>query len=112
MRFDEEYCLWHLKVGCRYGDWARTFLNKTCGASCANIRVLPIFDLSLPRYDSHHGSFGRGRFDDKATDCRHFCNNVVDVWNTVFFNMLCAWSGCAGPMGTLLRRDLDVKVRI
>jgi hypothetical protein len=52
--------------------------------------VLPIFDLSLPRYDSHHGSFGRGRFDDKATDCRHFCNNVVDVWNTVFFNMLCA----------------------
>ena len=74
----------------RYGDWTRTFLNTTCGGPCAKIRVLPIFDLSLPRFDSHHGSFGRGRFDDKATDCRHFCNNVVDVWNTVFFNMLCS----------------------
>ncbi|CAL8469668.1 g9209 [Coccomyxa elongata] len=72
-----------------YGDWIRTYLNTTCGEPCAKIRVLPIFDLSLARYDSHHGSFGRGRFDDKATDCRHFCNNVVDVWNTVFYNMMC-----------------------
>jgi hypothetical protein len=74
---------------CRYGDWVRTFINTTCGPACENIRVLPIFDLSLPRHDAHHGSFGRGRFDDRSTDCRHFCNPVVDMWNTVFYNMMC-----------------------
>jgi hypothetical protein len=74
---------------CRYQDWISDHLAQ-CGEPCARIRVLPIFDLSLPRYDSHHGSFGRGRFDDKATDCRHFCNNVVDTWSTVFYNLMCA----------------------
>ena len=76
--------------GCRYGDWIRTYINTTCGVACKNIRVLPIFDLSLPRHNAHHGSFGRGRFDDKSTDCRHFCNPVVDMWNTVFYNMMCS----------------------
>ena len=74
---------------CRYGDWVRTYINTTCGVACENIRVLPIFDMSLPRHDAHHGSFGRGRFDDKSTDCRHFCNPVVDMWNTIFYNMMC-----------------------
>ena len=43
----------------RYRDWMETFLNTTCGNSCRNIQTLPIFDLSLSRYNSHHGSFGR-----------------------------------------------------
>ncbi len=72
----------------RYRDWIADFL-KTCGQPCSNIRVLPIFDLSLYRHDSHHGSFGRGR-GQRTTDCRHFCQNVVDVWSTVLFNMLCS----------------------
>jgi hypothetical protein len=43
----------------RYRDWMETFLNTTCGDSCSKIQTLPIFDLSLSRYNSHHGSFGR-----------------------------------------------------
>lgn len=49
-----------------------------------------IFDLLKlqARYDAHHGNFGRGK-DTWVLDCRHFCSPVVDVWNQVFFNLLC-----------------------
>lgn len=41
------------------------------------VRVLPIFQMTLPRYQSHHGSLGRQQQEGQA-DCRHWCNNVVD----------------------------------
>jgi hypothetical protein len=71
-----------------YDEYIRELLRE-CGPRCAHISVLPVFDLSLGRPDSHHGSFGRGRVDDAITDCRHFCNNVVDVWNVVLYNFMC-----------------------
>ena len=71
-----------------YDEYVRDVLGR-CGQPCAHISMLPIFNVSLGRFNSHHGSFGRGRDEDKLTDCRHFCNNVVDVWNQVLYNFLC-----------------------
>ena len=39
--------------------------------SCERMQVLPIFNMSLPRYNSHFGSFGRGVADGHA-DCLHW----------------------------------------
>ena len=39
--------------------------------SCERMQVLPIFNMSLPRYNSHFGSFGRGAADGYA-DCLHW----------------------------------------
>ena len=39
--------------------------------SCECMQVLPIFNMSLPRYSSHFGSFGRGVADGHA-DCLHW----------------------------------------
>jgi len=61
---------------------------KECGEPCKKIKLLPVFDLSLARHDSHHGSFGRGK-DMGVTDCRHFCKNVVDWWNILLYSMIC-----------------------
>ncbi|CAL8469667.1 g9208 [Coccomyxa elongata] len=61
---------------------------KECGAACKNIRLLPIFDMSLSRYDSHHGTYGRGK-ESGFTDCRHYCVNVLDWWNIVLYSMMC-----------------------
>ena len=36
-----------------------------------SMQVLPIFNMSLPRYNSHFGSFGRGVADGHA-DCLHW----------------------------------------
>lgn len=63
-------------------------VSQECGVACKNIRLLPIFDMSLPRYDSHHGTYGRGK-DTGFTDCRHYCVNVVDWWNIVLYSMMC-----------------------
>lgn len=61
---------------------------KECGTDCANIRLLPVFDMSLSRHNSHHGTFGRGK-ESGFTDCRHYCTNVVDYWNVVLYSMMC-----------------------
>ncbi|EIE21418.1 hypothetical protein COCSUDRAFT_43154 [Coccomyxa subellipsoidea C-169] len=61
---------------------------KECGAACAKIRLMPIFDMTLARYESHHGTFGRGK-DTGFTDCRHYCVNVVDWWNIVLYSIMC-----------------------
>ena len=61
---------------------------KQCGKACEKIRLLPIFDLSIARYVSHHGTFGRGK-ENGFTDCRHYCVNVVDWWNIVLYSILC-----------------------
>ena len=50
---------------------------KECGPACSSIRLLPIYDLSLSRHNSHHGTYGRGK-ETGYTDCRHYCVNVVD----------------------------------
>ncbi|CAK0786753.1 hypothetical protein CVIRNUC_009967 [Coccomyxa viridis] len=63
------------------------YLTK-CGEFCAHIHILPVFHLSLPMHNSHHGSFGRG-IEESAIDCRHYCANVVDTWNQVLYNKLC-----------------------
>ena len=61
---------------------------KECGPACANIRLLPIYDLSLSRHNSHHGTYGRGK-ETGYTDCRHYCVNVIDWWNVVLYAMVC-----------------------
>ncbi|CAL5222153.1 g4478 [Coccomyxa viridis] len=61
---------------------------KKCGEFCAHIHILPVYHLSLPAHNSHHGSFGRG-ISEGAIDCRHYCANVVDTWNQVLYNKLC-----------------------
>ncbi|CAL5228102.1 g11175 [Coccomyxa viridis] len=61
---------------------------KECGPACSNIRMLPIYDLSLSRHNSHHGTFGRGK-ETGYTDCRHYCVNVIDWWNVVLYAMMC-----------------------
>ena len=43
----------------------------------AQVRVLPIFHMTLPHYLSHNGSLGRDQQEGQA-DCRHWCNDVVD----------------------------------
>ena len=71
--------------------WYREHVVHTleaCGAACSNIRLLPIYDLSLARHDSHHGTYGRGK-EGGYTDCRHYCVNVVDWWNVVLYAMMC-----------------------
>ena len=55
---------------------------QACGAPCAHIHMLPVYHLSLPQHNSHHGSFGRGT-EARRIDCRHYCSNVIDVWNQV-----------------------------
>ena len=76
-----------------YNEQTQRILNE-CGAACAHIRWLPIFGPSLARYGSHAGD----HIPDKARgfwlhalhhDCRHFCLNVVDVWNQILFGMMC-----------------------
>lgn len=61
---------------------------KECGPACDNIRLLPIYDMSLSRHNSHHGTYGRGK-ETGYTDCRHFCVNVIDWWNVVLYAMVC-----------------------
>eukprot|EP00884_Botryococcus_braunii_P017926 jgi/Botrbrau1/4817/Bobra.0325s0036.1 len=70
-----------------YNDYVRATI-KDCGMDCAHIRMLPIFDISLPRYTLHHGALGRG-LESGVRDCRHFCQPVVDTWNVVLYNMEC-----------------------
>ena len=70
-----------------YDRWMREELTN-CGESCSHVHMLPIFQMSVTRADSHFGSFGRGR-SDKQIDCRHFCQNVVDQWNVVLYNKFC-----------------------
>lgn len=77
-----------------YNDWTRQVLAN-CEAACAHIRLLPIWGPSLGRFGSHAGdhipekNFG---FWVKAVrhDCRHFCLNVLDVWNQILLNMMCS----------------------
>ena len=57
--------------------------------------MLPVYHLSLPAYDSHHGSVGRG-IETKHIDCRHYCSNVIDVWGQVLFNKIC-FGGTSQP---------------
>lgn len=57
---------------------------QQCGPACAHIHMLPVYHLSLPQHNSHHGSFGRGT-EKRRIDCRHYCSNVIDVWNQVHF---------------------------
>ncbi|CAL5226961.1 g9846 [Coccomyxa viridis] len=64
------------------------YLQDECGQACNHIHMLPIYHLSLLKHNSHHGSFGTG-VERKKIDCRHFCNNVVDVWNLVLYHKLC-----------------------
>ena len=51
------------------------------------LQVLPIFEMTRQKYNSHHGSMGRGVSTGSA-DCRHWCNNVVDWWTILLYNML------------------------
>ena len=63
-------------------------LQGPCKKDCANISGLPIYDMTLPRYLSQHGSLGRGSAEG-AADCRHYCNNMVDQWSILLYNAVC-----------------------
>ena len=45
------------------------YIKTKCNEFCAHIHILPVYHLSLPAYNSHHGSFGRG-VQDRSIDCR------------------------------------------
>lgn len=51
------------------------------------MQVLPIFEMSRQRPNSHHGALGRGQLEGLA-DCRHWCNSVTDWWTILLYNML------------------------
>lgn len=57
-----------LSAGCSCCAEVIKYLTK-CGEFCAHIHILPVFHLSLPMHNSHHGSFGRG-IEESAIDCR------------------------------------------
>ena len=71
-----------------HDDYVASLLAGPCGRNCANISILPIFDMTLPRHMSHHGSLGRGSAQGRA-DCRHWCNNIVDQWSVLLYNLVC-----------------------
>jgi hypothetical protein len=70
-----------------YEEYVRAFLRK-CGTKCSHISLLPVFQLTVGRPNSHMGSFGHGK-DGHNLDCRMYCSNVVDQWNVLMFNLLC-----------------------
>ena len=45
------------------------YIKTKCNEFCAHIHILPVYHLSLPAQNSHHGSFGRG-VQDRSIDCR------------------------------------------
>ena len=59
-----------------------------CSLSIGRIHLADVSHAAQARFDAHHGNFGRGK-DQWVLDCRHFCTPVVDVWNQVFYNLLC-----------------------
>ncbi|EIE21588.1 hypothetical protein COCSUDRAFT_66960 [Coccomyxa subellipsoidea C-169] len=70
-----------------YEEYVRAFLRK-CGTKCSHVSLLPVFQLTVGRPNSHMGSFGHGK-DGHNLDCRMYCSNVVDQWNVLLFNLLC-----------------------
>ena len=74
-----------------YDDFIKGYL-RSCGAKCSNIKILPIFELSLSRHRSHIGPLqGKAlNCEHCSWDCRHFCSNVLHTWNILLFNSMCA----------------------
>jgi hypothetical protein len=70
-----------------YEEYIRAFLRR-CGSRCSRISLLPVFQLTVGKHDSHLGSFGHGK-EGHNLDCRLYCSNVVDQWNVLLFNLLC-----------------------
>ena len=90
--------LLHLQMECTPTEEGETWYDgfikeylRSCGPKCANISILPIFELSLGRHGSHLGPLqGRtAQSRHSSWDCRHFCSNVLHTWNTVLYNALC-----------------------
>ncbi len=90
---------WHLQMECAetergetwYNDFIKQYL-RSCGVKCSNIRILPIYELSLSRHKSHIGPLQGKTLNCKhcSWDCRHFCSNVLHTWNLVLYNSLCS----------------------
>ena len=77
-----------------YNEYTVSLLRR-CGAACAHIRWLPVFGPSLGRHGSHAGDHipekARGYWIHALHhDCRHFCLNVVNLWNQILFGMICS----------------------
>lgn len=66
-------CHW----SCRYDEWVREVISE-CGHACKHIRVLPIFNATLPRFKMHHGSVGSNIM---SVDCRYeaWWNSLYDA---------------------------------
>ena len=86
-------CVPAAKGETEYNRYTKNLIRK-CGAACAHIKWLPIFGPSLARHGSHAGDHipnkARGYWVRALHhDCRHFCLNVVDLWNQILFAMMC-----------------------
>lgn len=89
----------HLQMECAetergetsYDDFIKQYL-RLCGVKCSNIKILPIYELSLSRHKSHIGPLQGKTLNCKhcSWDCRHFCSNVLHTWNLVLYNSLCS----------------------
>lgn len=60
-------CYSALKGEFWYDEFVRDLLSGSCkAAGCYRVKILPIFDMTLSRPNSHHGSMGRGVSDGKV----------------------------------------------
>ncbi len=81
--------------GERYLNEVTQVLLTECGEACAHIKWVPIFAPTLQRHASHTGDhINKTKMGDwaKNLDCRHYCLNVIDVWNIIFLHMACGES--------------------
>lgn len=69
-----------------YDDYVRYLLTGPCKDDCSSIKVLPIFEMTLPRHNSHHGSMGRGQPKGRA-DCRHWFSALTDCWSIFLYEL-------------------------
>ncbi|CAL8467102.1 g6638 [Coccomyxa elongata] len=70
-----------------YDKWVADYLSS-CGAKCDRVHMLPVFQLSLNKHQSHLGSISKATVGSQS-DCRHWCSNVLHAWNQVLYNKLC-----------------------
>ncbi len=81
--------------GERYLNEVTQVLLTECGEACDHIKWVPIFAPTLQRHASHTGDhINKTKMGDWANslDCRHYCLNVIDVWNIILVHMACGES--------------------
>jgi len=81
-------------VGELYTNEVPKHVLMECGERCKHVKWLPVHSVSLARYGAHTGQHisktKRGIWNANILDCRHFCLNVLGLWNEILFSMLCS----------------------